>query len=207
RQLRRVRQTRAPRRSRRWLAAAGATGAAVATLVAVLLPPAPPAPRPAAAAVRVDPAGITASASSTSRPDGAVTYVAENTLDGDPSTAWNSAGGLHPGSGGIALTYTFGHPVDLRSIVVLNGYQKVRRRSGHSPVDLYPANARVRWVRIVTDAGRWTWELADRRAPQSFTAATGRTGSVRLDVMSTYPSTTYPDIALSEVSFTAALSG
>ena len=70
-------------------------------------------------------------------------------------------------------------------------------------MDLYPANERVHRVRVVTDAGTWTWDLADVRAPQAFAGAAGRTASVRFEVVSVYPSTTYADVALSEVSFTA----
>jgi hypothetical protein len=81
----------------------------------------------------------------------------------------------------------------------------MRPRPGHPPVDLYQANARVHRVRVVTDAGAWTWDLADVRAPQTFTGAAGRTGSLRLEVVSVYASKTYSDVAVSEVGFTATL--
>jgi outer membrane biosynthesis protein TonB len=155
----------------------------------------------------VDPGTITAVASSTQQAQGPVGYGAGNTLDGDPATAWNSDGPLAGKSAGIALTYTFAQAVDLRSVVVRNGYQKLRQRAGRSAVDLYPANARARRVRVVTDAGTWTWDLADVRAAQTFNGAAGRTRSVRLEIVSAYSSTTYPDIALSEVGFTAAVLG
>jgi hypothetical protein len=190
------------------LATGAAAGALLAILAAALLWRQDRDPRlvPPAVAVPVDPAAITATASSTQEPDGTVTYAAGNTLDGDPATAWNSNGGVRGKSTGISLTYSFSHPLRLRGIVVRNGYQKVRQRPGHGLVDLYPANARVRRVRVVTDAGRWTWDLADTHSPQAFTGAAGQTRSVRLEILSAYPSTTYPDVAVSEVSFTAALS-
>lgn len=200
-----------PRRtSRRALVAGGAASAVLLTAsVAMALRPdaaRPTLPTVAAAApavVRVDPASVVATATSTQDPDDGVGYAAANTLDGDPSTAWNSKGTQHAAS----LTYTFARPLDLRDITLRNGYQKVRPRRGRPAVDLYPANARVHRLRVVSDAGSWTWDLADTRAPQTFTAATGRTGSVRLDVLSVYPSTAYPDVAISEVAFTATTSG
>jgi hypothetical protein len=154
----------------------------------------------------IDPAAVTATATSTQDPAGGTTYDAANTLDGDPATAWNSDGaatGRAARARPVSLTYTFTRPVELRAVVLRNGYQKVRRRAGKPPVDLYPANARVHRLRVVTDAGTWTWDLADQRAPQTLTAAAGRTASVRLEVVSVYSSTTYPDVAVSEVAFTA----
>ncbi len=56
---------------------------------------------------------------------------------------------------------------------------------------------------MVTDAGSVDWTLRDDRAPQTLTRAFGRTRSVRLQVVSTYPSTRYDDLAVSEVRFTA----
>jgi hypothetical protein len=55
----------------------------------------------------------------------------------------------------------------------------------------------------VTDAGRVGWTLRDDRAPQTLARAFGRTRSVRLEVLSTYPSRKYEDLAVSEVRFTA----
>ena len=150
----------------------------------------------------VDPATITVSASSTQRPDGAIRYDAANTLDGDPATAWNSNGARDGKGPGMSLTYTFAAPVTLRSVSLLNGYQKIRPRPGKKSVDLYPLNERLHQVRVVTDAGNWTWTLADSRSRQTFTALSGTTKRLRLEVVSVYPSTTYPDLAVSEVSFT-----
>ena len=188
-------------------ALAAAAAIAVGSTVAVLLPGDGPT-RPAAgttpaAAAPIDPATVTATASSTQDPEGGTTYTAANTLDGDPATAWNSNGAPRGRGRPVSLTYTFAQPVDLRDVVVRNGYQKVRPRPGRATVDLYPANARVRRLRVVTDGGAWTWDLADLRAPQTFAGAAGRTGSVRLEVVSVYPSATYPDVAISEVAFTA----
>jgi hypothetical protein len=158
------------------------------------------ADRPATAAtVKVDPASVHASASSTQDPEGRVDYVAANTLDGDPATAWNSDGRRDGPGPGITLTYRFAAPVDLRGITLLNGYQKTR-----PDADLWRLNERVKKVRVITDAGSWTWTLADTRAPQTLRRDLGRTRSVRLEVVSVYRSEQYLDLAVSEVSFTAA---
>ena len=173
------------------------------------LRPAQPVPARAAApgVHSVDPATVTASASSTQHPDGPISYAVANTLDGDPTTAWNSDGARDGKGPGITLTYRFAEPVDLAAISVLNGYQKVRPRPGKLRLDLYPLNERVHRLRVVTDSGSWNWDLADSRARQVFTPAHGSTRTVRLEVTSTYPSSAYPDVALSEVSFIAAAAG
>ena len=126
------------------------------------------APAAAAAAVAVPAGSVRAAASSTQHPDSGITYVAANTLDGRPETAWNSDG---QGTG-AALTYTFATPVDLASITVLNGYQKVRTGANGSTVDLFALNERVKALRVVTDAGSVDWTLRDDRAPQTL----GRAG-------------------------------
>jgi len=154
-----------------------------------------------AATVKVAGDAITAAASSTQDPEGRVDYVAANTLDGDPATAWNSDGRKDGPGPGISLTYTFAAPQDLRGITILNGYQK---RSGGT--DLWRLNERLHEVRVVTDAGSWTWTLADSREPQTLSRDLGRTGSVRLEVVSIYRSQRYLDVGVSEVSFTAAAS-
>lgn len=162
---------------------------------------APSTPSAAAAPAPVDRAAVRGDASSVQAPDGKVTYAAANTLDGDPTTAWNSDGATPEGRL-PTLTYTFDAPVDLRDVTVLNGYQKMLRRTGRAPLDLFGANARVHRVRVVTDAGTWTWDLTDTRPAQTFHAP-GRTRTVRLEVRSVYASATYPDVAVSEVSFTS----
>ena len=143
------------------------------------------------------------SASSTQQPDSGVSYTAANTLDGDPETAWNSDGQ----GAGASLTYTFARPVPLRSITVRNGYQKVLTSSSGSRVDLFLLNERVKTFKVVTDAGSALWTLRDDRSPQTLRHAFGRTRSVRLQVLSIYPSQRYKDLAVSDVSFAAAADG
>lgn len=185
------------------VAAAVVLLAGAVTVIVVRRADPPVSPPVVAGAVLVDLGSVTATASSTQVREGETTYTAANTLDGDPSTAWNSLGRRDGPGPGISLTYTFAEPIDLSDITVLNGYQKVLRRSGRLPVDLYPRNGRVRRFRVVTDAGRRTWDLRDGRAAQTFSGAPGRTRSVRLEIVAVYPSPTYPDVALSEISFTA----
>jgi hypothetical protein len=154
--------------------------------------------QPAAAAGKAVPAR-SERASASSHPDGSISYAAANTLDGRAATAWNSDGQ----GAGAALTYTFAAPVDLTSITLLNGYQKVRTASDGRAVDLFALNQRVRALRVVTDAGSVAWRLRDDRAPQTLARSFGRTRTVRLQVLSTYPSRKYKDLAVSEVRFTA----
>jgi hypothetical protein len=154
----------------------------------------------ASSTVPVDPGTVHVRASSTQHPDDGVSYAATNTLDGDHATAWNSDGQ----GAGATLTYTFPEPVDLRSITLLNGYQKALTRSNGSPVDLYLLNERVKTLKVVTDTASVTWPLRDERGPQTLSHAFGSTTSVRLQVVSVYPSQKYKDLAVSDVSFAAA---
>lgn len=156
--------------------------------------------KPEGAAVSaIDPGTIRATASSVQRRAGNITYGARNTLDGDVATAWNSDG--DGGGRGIKLTYTFPDPVLLRTITIRNGYQKVRSNDG---VDLWPLNERVRQFTVTTDAGSWTWDLADKRNPQTLRQDFGRTSTVTLTITSVYPSSKYRDVAISELEFGAA---
>jgi hypothetical protein len=102
----------------------------------------------------------------------------------------------------MSLTYTFGAPVDLRSITLSNGYQKLTPRAGRAPLDLYPLNARLRTVRVVTDGGSTTWNLKDTKDAQTLPLTFGRTATVRLEVVAVYPGSKYLDLAISEVAFT-----
>ena len=91
------------------------------------------------ALVAIDPAAITATASSFLAPAGSFTYGAENTIDGNPQTAWNhdnSSAGLAPE--GQFLRYRFSSPVTLARIDIVNGYaagrdQLQRERTGQVP--------------------------------------------------------------------------
>lgn len=148
---------------------------------------------------------ISATASSTQTADSGITYAIDNTLDGDPVTAWNSDGDTDGRGPGITLTYSFSSTVDLRSITVLNGYQKVRTNNNGSTVDLYTLNNRVRQFLVVTDGGQWTWDLMDSKQAQTLSESFGPTRQVVLKVLAVYESDRYKDLAISEVSFAAAV--
>jgi hypothetical protein len=154
-----------------------------------------------APAAAVDLTTVRGSASSVQRPDGGISYDVANTLDGNPNTAWNSDGAKDGRGPGIALTYQFAGPVDLRSITIRNGYQKVRAKDG---VDLWPLNERVRQLEVITDTGTWTWPLSDTKDPQTLQQHFGRTRTVRLKIVQIYPSQKYKDVAISEIAFMAA---
>ena len=148
---------------------------------------------------------ITARASSTQDPEkNGVTYSVDNTLDGDPSTAWNSNGRKDGPGEGMSLTYTFDDPIDLSRITLRNGYQKIRTRANGQTLDLYKLNKRVRKIQVVTDKGSWTWDIEDSKKPQEFAEDFGAAAWVRLEVLETYRSARYKDLAVSEVTFTAA---
>ena len=82
------------------------------------------------------------SASSTLHPEEGNTYVAANTVDGDPQTAW-SEGRDGPGIG-ASITWTFRRPVDLRRVNIVNGYAKG---------DLFATNLRMRAASVSTAQG------------------------------------------------------
>jgi hypothetical protein len=156
---------------------------------------------PSASVTPIDPRTVHGSASSVQRPEGGISYDPGNTLDGNPATAWNSDGAKDGSGPGITLTYTFADPVDLRSVTLFNGYQKVRTSDG---VDLWPLNERIRQLELITQAGQWTWDLPDTREPQTLRRDFGRTASVTLKITRVYRSKKYPDVAISEISFTSA---
>lgn len=143
------------------------------------------------APARIDPATIKASASSVLPADGPFTYGAGNTLDGNLDTAWNDGS---PGSGaGEKLTYRFAGSVQLTSIRLVNGFA--------STPELFAQNARIRAVVVLTDAGRFPLTLADVPERQELVMDFGRTSSVVLDVVTTYPGSAYEDLAMTEIEF------
>lgn len=140
---------------------------------------------------RVDPATITAAASSVLPPENGFSYGIRNTLDDNPSTAWNDGA---PGSGaGEKLTYRFAGPVQLVGIRVVNGFA--------STPELFQQNARISGGVVVTDGGRFPFSLADVADRQALTMDFGRTSSVVIEVTSTYSGTHFEDLALTEVEF------
>lgn len=139
---------------------------------------------------------IKAKASST-LPAGEFTYGVDNTLDGDPETAWNSDGDQVGPFARVTLTYKFSDPVELRAIEIYNGYQR--------STEAYYNNSRVRSLLVSTDATKQTFDLVDRKGKQTLTFDFGRTKRVVLTVDAVFrdvpKKTRYNDCALSEVAF------
>ncbi|MEJ3750439.1 hypothetical protein WEI85_45175 [Actinomycetes bacterium KLBMP 9797] len=150
----------------------------------------PPGGGPAAAGlVRVDPASIQVTASST-HPERR--FAVGNLLDGNPGTVWQSDG--RSGSNvGVRLTFRFSGDIQLARITLVNG-------DGRSAQD-YTNNERAARVRL--SSGSWSagWDLRDAVDPQALDIDTGPVSSVTLAVEATYPSTRFPDLAISEVAF------
>ncbi len=146
---------------------------------------------------RIDPAGITVTASSALAPVGDLRYDPEVVLDGDPATAWND--GVDGALGiGEQLTFRFDAPVDLVSLEVVNGYDRIDPDSGE---DRWAQNGRVDELGIATDAGSATVRLADTREPQAVEPPAGTTCVVALTVESVHDGDQYLDVAISEVAF------
>lgn len=155
---------------------------------------------PTGAAAQVPRERLLVMASSHLPPDGEITYDPGNTVDGDPTTAWNSDAPGTDGRGQV-LTYRFTEPVDLRAIRIVNGYAK-------NP-DIFAANHRLREVEVRTDAGAQRVSLLDTDEQQEITFDFGLTSKVVLEVVDVYTGDGFAnpdltaDLALSEIGFVA----
>jgi hypothetical protein len=76
-----------------------------------------------------------------------VTYQAQNAYDGDPQSAWRTAGDGR----GQRLVLTFDRPTNLTGIGIVNGYAKTD--PGPAGTAWYPENRRIIEVRFVFDDG------------------------------------------------------
>lgn len=155
---------------------------------------------PSGAAAVVDPARITVVASSHLPAAGAITYQPANTIDRDPSTAWNSNSPEGDGRG-ESLTFRFSEPVDLKGVRFINGYAKNQ--------EIFAANHRLRSVLVHTDQSSEQLTLLDTHDPQEISFDFGLTSKVVLEVLDVYTGSGFADaeltadLALSEVSFLA----
>lgn len=149
-------------------------------------------PQPGATALEV----VDVSASTVLDPDGDIIYDPRVTIDGDPATAWND--GVRGDPTGESLEYRFASPVRVTQIDLINGYDKIVPEG-----DRFEQNARIREMRIQSDAGESTAELEDTREPQSVSVqgGVGPTCQVTLVVESIYPGAEFEDVALSEITF------
>ncbi len=152
-----------------------------------------PASPPPAALVRVNPATITASASSTLPK---ARYRVQNTLDGDPDTVWNSDGKKVGSNVGVALTYRFTGRPEVARITVVNGSARSRAN--------FAENQRVAAFRVRTDTRETTWDLEDSAQPQSLDLPPAPTGVVTLEVLKVYEGTRFRDLAVTDIAFEQA---
>jgi Nicotine adenine dinucleotide glycohydrolase (NADase) len=154
-------------------------------------PPAPtetpePSPEP------VDPDDVTATASSTLSDN---RFVVTNTLDGDRTTCWQSAGDQLESNVGVQLTYQFPEPVRIARITLVNGWAR-------SPAD-FQNNQRVARASVNTDAGTTIWRVRDTAEPQTLELDPEPTSLVTLVIQEVYPGERFRDLAVTEVAFEA----
>jgi hypothetical protein len=129
-------------------------------------------------------------ASTRLRRDGALTYYACNVLDGDTQTAWNSGKGKMVGA---TLAFTFGRPVQLRAITIVNGYAKNDQ--------VFEENAAVSKATVITGRTSQQWNLDDTREPQTLRKDLGTTTGLVLRVDEVRRGTAFDEVAVTEVSF------
>jgi hypothetical protein len=182
---------------RRWLvvvgalAAVGLLAAAVALFVNRGSDGAAPTGQGSTAPVRVPPADITVSASSTLK-DPPI-FAVTNMLDGDLGTTWQSDGVRLGSNIGVKLTFRFARPARLVRITLING-------DGRSPTD-FSNNQRAARLAVNTGSGTKTWQVRDTVDPQTLDLDATPTNAVTLVVEAVYPGTRFKDLAVTDVSF------
>jgi hypothetical protein len=141
--------------------------------------------------IRVDQDLISASSSSYHEPElnYTYTYVPNNTLDGDTTTAWNANGG----GSGEELHYEFAHPIRLVRLDIINGYAVDDRR--------FYGNNRLRAVRFITNGRSISRELKDSMHWQTIKAPFGLTTALTIDIDTVYYGNHWNDAALTEIRF------
>jgi hypothetical protein len=120
-------------------------------------------------------------------------FVVARIADGDPATAWQSDGKRLTSNVGVRLTFRFDRPVRLARISVVNGYAR-------TPQD-FRNNERVARWQVRRDTGSTGWTLEDTAQPQSLDLDAAATTTVTFVVERVHPSTRWPDLAVSEVTF------
>lgn len=183
---------------------AGLATSAVAVLVVVVslsvsarwpslaLPSSPPPVAPSVLRVSSVSASATA-APSRDAAGAAVTFDADNLVDGDVGTAWRVNGR----GAGTMLTFTFDPPVQVAAMYVVPGYARVDPLDGS---DRFTQNGRVTSVRLTASDGRSVVAaLAD--SPNWSTLTLGSTLSwVRMEIVGSAPGERN-FTAMSEVAF------
>lgn len=125
--------------------------------------------------------------------DQGVTYFIGNALDGNPDTAWNSAGPVPPE--GITLSFEFATPVDLRQLQISNGYQVPSRRT------TFDENGRVGRLEISGGGLNREALLKDIPEAQVVNLDLGTVSSVTLTVLTIYHGTSYSEVAITQIDF------
>jgi hypothetical protein len=123
---------------------------------------------------------------------GAVTYVAANTVDGDPFRAWCSP---LAGSEPQALTFHFREPINIDRIQVRNGYAKKMR--------FWRWNGRVESVELSSNSGTRSLTLADTWLPQTLTVSLPQVPTLQMRITAVYPGDRWQTVCLSEIAFRA----
>jgi hypothetical protein len=157
---------------------------------------APPAQRPAKTPQPLHVATVDASSSADpSRDDSGnvVTFVPQNVVDGDVSTAWRVPGG----GVGESLTFTFPGPVHLTAVGLVPGYAKI---DGSSGVDRFVQNRRVVQARFSFDGEAVAIRYADQPTLQAAKVDVDATG-VEVTILESSAPTSRDFTAISEVTF------
>jgi hypothetical protein len=122
-----------------------------------------------------------------------VTFVPQNVVDGDASTAWRV-----PGQGvGETLTFTFARPVHLTRIGLIPGYAKVDASTG---VNRFLQNRRVVQARFSFDSEAVDIRYDDEPTLQ-WAKVDADTAVVEVTIQSATPRTSRNFTAVSEVAF------
>ena len=145
----------------------------------------------------IDPSVITSAQASSTLPDqDGLTYGIANTLDGQITTAWNSAGST-PGKGvppvGQKLDYTLASPQHVVGVRIVNGYNP--NDGQHQFTD----NHRVKTLAVRGGGQERQVDLADSFTPQFVEVDFPNTDTLELEVVSVYPTTKWPDVGITEV--------
>jgi hypothetical protein len=135
---------------------------------------------------------------STLAPQGGESFAADQMVDDDLSSAWNSDGGGEGPEDGIGerIDVVLAEPGWIGRIVIANGDQR--------DPDTYAANARVKRAQVTLDGGiTFVVNLLDEGLGEQ--AVEFRepvlTTAVRIEVLETFPGDTHPDLAISDLAF------
>jgi hypothetical protein len=182
---------------------APATSAPASTSTGVAVIPTTPATTPSATSADSGNLGQEAQVGAdTTAPDGkdsdgnAVSYAAQNVVDGDPSTAWRTKGE----AGGQSLTLSFPGPVTISEVGLINGYAKIDPKTGDNR---YQQERRITSVQWEFDDGTdvdQTLQDGDQNT-QLMTVGPVTTNTVKVTIETTTSpgDNTYDYTAISEI--------